>query len=108
MKSAVERCAQPWRSKFGLIIIALATVPIVLLALTELRRRWPIKMIFDEQQYRAQGEHRLRRSVTVGLGTSKLHVVLTPRAPINVKSLDVRFVGMMFSNGTMPGVRKYG
>ena len=92
----------------GLIIIALATVPIVLLALTELRRRWPIKMIFDEQPYRAQGEHRLRRSVTVGLGTSKLHVVLTPRAPINVKSLDVRFVGMMFSNGTMPGVRKYG
>ena len=77
----------------GLIIIALATVPILLLALTELRRRWPIKMVFDEKPYRAQGEHRLHSSVTVGLGTSKLHVVLTPRAPINVKSLDIRFVG---------------
>jgi len=77
----------------GLIIIALATVPILLLALTELRRRWPIRMVFDEQPYRAQGEHRLHNSVTIGLGTSKLHVVLTPRAPINVKSLDIRFVG---------------
>ena len=77
----------------GLIIIALAIVPILLLALAELRRRWPIKMAFDEQPYRAQGEHRLHGSVTVGLGTSKLHVVLTPRTPINVKSLDIRFVG---------------
>jgi hypothetical protein len=80
----------------GLIIIALATVPILLLALTELRRRWPIRMVFDEQPYRAQGKHRLHSSVTVGLGISKLHVVLTPRAPINVKSLDIRFVGHDF------------
>ena len=77
----------------GLIIITLATVPILVLALTELRRRWPIKMVFDEQPHRAQGEHRLHSSVTVGLGTSKLHVVLTPRTPISVKSLDIRFVG---------------
>jgi hypothetical protein len=100
-----------FESKFsteGLIIIALATVPIVLLALNELRRRWPIKMIFDEQPYRAEGEHRLRSSATVGLGTSKLHVVLMPRAPINVKSLDIRFVGhdiFQWHNAWSPQIR---
>jgi hypothetical protein len=103
--------AMTFESKFsteGLIIIALATVPIVLLALNELRRRWPIKMIFDEQPYRAEGEHRLRSSATVGLGTSKLHVVLMPRAPINVKSLDIRFVGhdiFQWHNAWSPQIR---
>ena len=77
----------------GLIIIALALVPIVLLGLGELRRRRLLKMAFDEQPHQARSQHRLRSSTTIGLGVSKLYVVLRPRAPINVKSLDIRFVG---------------
>jgi hypothetical protein len=80
----------------GLILIALAIVPTVLLALGELRRRRPLAMAFDEQPDLPQGQHRLRSSATIGLGPTKLHVVLRPRVPINVKSLDIRFVGRGF------------
>ena len=80
----------------GLIIIALAVVPIVLLGLGELRRRRPLTMAFDEQSHHARGQHRFRSSTTIGLGANKLYVVLRPRAPINVKSLDIRFVGRDF------------
>ena len=80
----------------GLTIIALALVPIVLLGLGELRWRRLLKMAFDEQPHHARGQHRFRSSTTIGLGVSKLYVVLRPRAPINVKSLDIRFVGRDF------------
>jgi hypothetical protein len=77
----------------GLIIIALALVQIVLLGLGEQRRRRPLKMAFDEQPHEARSQHRFRSSTTIGLGVSKLYVLLRPRAPVNVKSLDIRFVG---------------
>jgi hypothetical protein len=77
----------------GLIIIALATVPIILLALAEVRRRRPLKMAFDEVPYHAPAQHRLHGSMAIGLGGHNLHVVLRPRTPIHVKSLDIRFVG---------------
>lgn len=80
----------------GLIIIALAIVPTALLALGELRRRRSLTMAFAEQPYGQQGQYRLRSSATIGLGPSRLHVVLRPRVPINVKSLDIRFVGRDF------------
>jgi hypothetical protein len=74
----------------GLIIIALAMVPVVLLSLEERRRRWPLKMVFDAQPYGGRTRRRFQRSATIHLGTCKLYVVLTPRAPINIQSLDIR------------------
>jgi hypothetical protein len=80
----------------GLIIIALATVPIILLAVGEVRRRWPLKMAFDEAAYHGQARQRLRGAMAIGLGRNNLYVVLRPRTPIYVKSLDIRFVGRDF------------
>jgi len=80
----------------GLIIIALATVPIILLALGEVRRRRPLKMAFDEVPYHAQARHRLRAAMAIGLGRHNLYVVLHARTPVHVKSLNIRFVGREF------------
>ena len=66
----------------GAIIIALATVPIILLAVGEVRRRWPLKMAFDEARYHAQAQQRLHGAMAIGLGRHNLYVVLRPRTPI--------------------------
>jgi len=80
----------------GLILIAVAIVPTALLMLGELRRRRPLTMAFAEQPYGHGGGNRFRRSATIDLGPNRLRVVLRARAPINVKSLDIRFVGREF------------